>query len=431
MRSPIVFLFPGQGAYLPGAFRHLAEEPIITELLSEVDEVATSLGAAPVTTLLMREDAPSLDDLLSRSPAQLHVAIFAAELALYRLLTRRHGIQPDVLLGHSFGELTALTAAGVFDLRQGLRLVIARDAAFADCPPEPGAMVALGTSADRARHVIGAVGRWDLCLAADNGPQQTVVSGPEEDLGQLMRVAETLGITARRLSVPYSFHNPGLAGVAERFIERIRELTPRVPVRRVHSAVLSRDVCDSTDVAALVAAHLVRPTYFLGAVRALRAEGVEIFLECGPRGTLSDLIAGFLPDTTVIAPLRRRVTGPDLDRLLEPVPHHQASIPDQRGTTTVAEPAPVRGREELISDLRTIYAETLGYPVEMLTADADLEADLGIDSITQTELFAKAVTASSRSLPADDSDVRPTSFTTLRALSDFLLTLPVGNSVTR
>jgi acyl transferase domain-containing protein len=355
------------------------------------------------------------------------VAIFVAELALYRLLTERHGIQPDVLLGHSFGELTALTAAGVFDLRQGLQLVIARDAAFADCPPEPGSMVALETSAARARHVIGAVGRWDLALAADNGPRQSVVSGPDEDLDQLVRVADALGIPATRLAVPYPFHNPRLAGVAERFVEHARELTPRVPVRRVHSAILGRDVCDSTDVAALVAAHLTRPTRFLDAVRALRADGAEIFLECGPRGVLCDLVAGVLPDATVIAPLRRRVSGPELADLLDPVAHRQIRLHDQRTTTTVAdEPEPARNREEVIGELRVIYADALGYPVDMLTEDADLEADLGVDSITQTQLFLKAVTASGRSLPADGGDTRPTSITTLGALRDFLETLPVA-----
>ncbi|MEU3402041.1 acyltransferase domain-containing protein [Streptomyces filamentosus] len=447
-------LFPGQGAYLPGALAPLAEdEPLVRETLGTLDAAAVRLGRAAPSRLLLDERAPSLADLVATAPADLHTALFAAELTLFRLLTERHGLRPGVLLGHSFGELVALTAAGAYGPEEGLALVAARDDAFAARPPEPGGMVALGISAARTAGLLNGLGEWEVTLAADNGPRQCVVSGPAEPLERVRAAAETLGLGATRLRVPYAFHHRSLAAVADDFAHRAAALRTG-PVRHVlHSAILGRRLEDADAVADLVAAHLVRPTRFTDTVRELHADGVDVFVECGPRGVLSDLVAATVPGVRVVAPLRRRAGGREVADALDGVaggaartagtfgasggtgttgttgpgdPEPDGSAPDDSAPDAASSGPGGLDPEEVVATLRALYADALGYPPEVLTRDADLEADLGVDSIKQTELFARAVTRYGRALPAEGA--RLTSYTTLDALAGLLSTLPAAGT---
>ncbi|MHC5908047.1 acyltransferase domain-containing protein [Streptomyces sp. S6] len=412
-----VLLFPGQGAYVPGALAALAEtEPSVGEVLAEVDRAAVRLGRGPVSRLLLDTRAPTLGELVTGAPQDLHLAILASEIALFRLLTERFGVEPDVLLGHSFGELVALVAAGVHDLEHGVALVAARDEAFAACPPAAGGMVALEVSAARAAHLLAALAEGEVCLAADNGPRQCVVSGPAEPLERVRKAAEAVGIGATSLRVPYAFHSHGLAGVAHAFIDRVRELAPRPARYRLYSAILGRYVGDDSH-AALVSAHLVRPTRFADAVRALHAEGAEEFVECGPKGVLSDLVTSVSPGVRAVAPLRRRVGAEEFAAALGAPSPQQAVPPAATGNP----------HDELVGSLRELYAQALGYPPEVLTGDADLEADLGVDSIKQVELFSQALERHGRRLPPDGH--RLTNHTTLDALAELLLGLPTAAGV--
>ncbi|KND28099.1 acyltransferase domain-containing protein [Streptomyces acidiscabies] len=507
--SLCIVLFPGQGAYVPGALSALAEaEPVVGEVLAEVDRAAAGLGHRPVSRLLVDTGAPTLGELVASAPQDLHLAIFASEMALFRLLTERLGVRPDVLLGHSFGELVALVAAGAHDLEHGVALVAARDEAFAACPPEAGGMVALEVSAGRAGHLLAALAEGEVCVAADNGPRQCVVSGPKEAVGRVRKAAEAVGISATELRVPYPFHSHGLAGVAHEFAVRAGELAPRPLRYRLYSAILGRYFGDDAH-AALVAGHLVRPTRFADAVRALHAEGAEVFVECGAKGVLSDLVTGIVPGVRAVAPLRRRVgvrefvgalgglvsgggvvgeaalegvapggvvpkqpalrgagpapSGPASERVApersvssEPVsegvapdgsvlkqpapsrPSPEAAAPrdaaSRQPQTVVpardsqpeppATPTSLPGHPELVRVLRDLYAQALGYPPDVLTPGADLEADLGIDSIKQVELFSQALERYGRRLPPDGS--RLTSYTTLDDLATLLLDLPTA-----
>ncbi|MEU2657908.1 acyltransferase domain-containing protein [Streptomyces sp. NPDC007325] len=435
-------MFPGQGAYLPGALAPLADdEPLVHDTLHVLDAAAVRLGRTAPSTFLLDERAPALADLVTTAPADLHTALFAAETVLFRILTERHGLRPSVLLGHSFGELVALTAAGLYGLEEGLALVASRDDAFAAYPPVPGGMVALGVSATRAAGLLSGLGAWEVTLAADNSPRQCVVSGPAEPLERVRAAAAMLGISATTLRVPYAFHHRSLAAVAEDFALRAAALRTGPARHVVHSAILGRRLEDQDAVTDLVAAHLVRPTRFTDAVRGLHAAGVDVFVECGPRGVLSDLVTATVPGVRVIAPLRRRAGAREVaDALADARDGGAARMPEGPSPSVGrAAPAPAPApdahrtgggeldtalgdREEVVGTLRSLYAEALGYPPEVLTEDADLEADLGVDSIKQTELFAQAVTHYGRALPAEGS--RLTSYTTLAALAGLLDTLP-------
>nr|WP_284288822.1 hypothetical protein [Angustibacter aerolatus] len=109
--------------------------------------------------------------------------------------------------------------AGALDLEGGVACVTARDRALIETAPPAGGMTVLRTGRTRAQHVLGAVHDWRLALAVENGPEQSVVSGPHDGLDHLERVSAALGVDAHRLTVPYPFHNRLLAAAADRFAE--------------------------------------------------------------------------------------------------------------------------------------------------------------------------------------------------------------------
>ncbi|MFI9005831.1 ACP S-malonyltransferase [Actinosynnema sp. NPDC053489] len=323
MTSRNAFLFPGQGSHLPGLFRDLADEhPLIGATLGVVDEVAAELGREQVSPMLLGPASASLRELVEHDPPSLHLAVFAASAVAFRLLTEDCGVRPDVLLGHSLGELVALTAAGALTLDDGARLVGRRDEALRAATAPGGGLVALGCGVRRAEHLLGALGERDVSVAADNGPGQVVLSGPDDGLRRLGESAKALGITATRLRIPYPFHNRVLAGAADDFAERAADLPKRVPSLRVYSSSLGRYVEGATDVELVVRGHLVRCVRFADAVRAIHADGARRFVESGPKGVLVDLVGGIVPGVATVAPFRRRTSRrallSDLEELPEP-----------------------------------------------------------------------------------------------------------------
>ncbi|MFJ8673226.1 acyltransferase domain-containing protein [Streptomyces sp. NPDC093589] len=385
MAVETVFLLPGQGGYTPGI---LAGDvpPDVREVLDTADRVAAEFGRDGISGLLTRTDAPSAADLVRTDSFALQLAVFAAAVAGYRIAERQHGT-PDVVVGHSMGEIAALTVAGAFDPADGARLVCHRSEALLAHCPSPGGMVALELPAARAAHLVGAVGDRGLAVAVSNAPRQTVVSGPDEAVGTVARLAGAMGVQATRLNAPFPFHSPMLSLAALAFGEAVVGVAQRPLRRAVYSPVAGGHVGDDTDLKALLARQLTTPVPFMAAVRELHADGARRFVECGRAG-LSGLVRRSVPDvdTTGTAATGGTQSTP-APAVPTPTPAEPTTVLD--APPAVASAGSVRSEGEVLEELRELYASTLGYPVEVITGDADLEADLGIDSLKRAEMLGK------------------------------------------
>ncbi|HEY2287369.1 MAG TPA: SDR family NAD(P)-dependent oxidoreductase, partial [Streptosporangiaceae bacterium] len=194
------------------------------------------------------------------------------------------GITPDVVAGHSVGEVTAAYAAGVLSLEDACRLVAAR-ARLMQALPGGGAMTAIAaTEAEVAEAIQGAA---NVSVAAVNGPSSVVVSGDADAVEQVAEVFRAQGRRVRSLRVSHAFHSrrmdpvlDELAGVAA----GLEFAAPRVP----WACALTGDL-----VAAPEPGYWPRqarePVRFADAVATLGAQGVSVFVEIGPDGTLSAL----------------------------------------------------------------------------------------------------------------------------------------------
>ncbi|WP_063004444.1 acyltransferase domain-containing protein [Nocardia salmonicida] len=178
---------------------------------------------------------------------------------------------PDVLVGHSLGEIAALVAGGAFTVGEGAEIVYARSQSLR-MAADTGEMFAARCEAQRARALGDLMECDSLVVAVASGSHQTVLSGPLETLSRVETIVREAGLSGSRIPSPYPFHSPLLASVAEDFRQRLETNTnlSQRPLRRaVYSPILGRLYNDDDEVAELLASDLVLPVRFRAALRHL------------------------------------------------------------------------------------------------------------------------------------------------------------------
>jgi [acyl-carrier-protein] S-malonyltransferase len=451
MTGRMAFLFPGQGSHLPGVLAGVAGAPAVRRALVAVDAVAVEYGHEPVSPLVLDPATPGLDTLLVDDPDRIQLAVYATSVALAALLADEYDVRPDVLFGHSFGEVAALTVAGALSVADGTRVVCERVSALRRAGLPDGGMLAVELSAARTEHLLAAVDDWDLALAGENAPRQSLVSGPVDRLSAFARAAEAIDVRVTRLRVPHAFHHPGQRAAADLFATALRDIPIAPPRLRFYSDVHDRFEDSPSSLRELLVEHLVRPVRFLTAMRALHSGGVARFVECGARAVLTGLLAQCLPPVTAVSPLRNRIVRSDLVVVLgglsgtssTPAPEHdgdgrnsspfpEPSPPeepdaDRAAPVPAAAPVPVAqapvladlGTGDPIADqVRGIYAEVLEYPEDVLTDEVELEAELGVDSLKQAALLGQAL--EHFGVADRVQDVQPTGYPTIAAVADLV-----------
>ena len=180
-------------------------------------------------TLLFEE--PNTDDpttLTLNDTAITQPALFALEYALAELW-RSWGVHPDILLGHSVGELVAACLAGVYSLEDGLQLIAARGRLMQALPS--GDMLSIRAAEAQVADLIAPYTE-QVSIAAINGPASIVVSGESAAVQQIAKDCATAGLKTRALTVSHAFHSPMMEPMLAAFrqvAERIAYQPPKIP----------------------------------------------------------------------------------------------------------------------------------------------------------------------------------------------------------
>ncbi|UGT67583.1 condensation domain-containing protein [Nocardia gipuzkoensis] len=317
-RSDIVFAFPGAGAQYSGMGAGLyRDEPVFTACIDQCAEALIPLLDYDIRGIVTgRAPQQDVDDVRYGQPA-----LFAVSLATAATL-RGYGIEPDGVIGHSLGEYAAAVVAGVLGLPDAARLVAVRSAALADAAP--GAMLAVSLAEEDAR---AALARYpEIALAAVNGPDACVVSGPATAVEAFAAALGRAGIRSSRLHVAAALHSPAVAAAVPP-LRAAAASVPFAPAALPLYSTLTGRRTRSLD-AEHWARHLREPVLFASALRTATAAAPTTLVQVGPGSTLATLARRNAPEglTAALSTLpeaEERTEGATADRaaLLTAVGH--------------------------------------------------------------------------------------------------------------
>jgi len=298
-------LFPGQNSqYIRMGCELACLYPELREAFALMDGALVDQGLEPVSSIVF--PPPSFDPDTARQQIErltrtefAQAAVGAMSLGLSRILFKA-GFSPHFAIGHSFGELTALWAAGVLDEAGYLDLVVQRGKAMslAGKSSVRSEMLAVRLSAEEVRERLA--GRENVWITNSNTPGQTVVGGLAKAIDSLREELSAAGIKTVLLSVSAAFHTPLMKEAVAPFRQALGKVIFGRASFPIYSNVEAACYPEAPDtIRKLLVRQLVEPVRFLQSVEAAHRDGVRVFVEIGPKAILANLIREILGENEV------------------------------------------------------------------------------------------------------------------------------------
>ncbi|MGB1799996.1 MAG: beta-ketoacyl synthase N-terminal-like domain-containing protein [Gammaproteobacteria bacterium] len=306
-KGKVAFVFPGQGSQYAGMCRDLAcQFPQFFNALEQANNLfleATgkeSLGDVlyPIPVFSKADQKQQEETLRQTQNAQ--PAIGVVSLGALNVL-KHFSVDADATIGHSYGELTALYAAGCYDETAFFRLSRIRGELMAQGEGDRGSMLAVVAPYDQVKTLLNE-NNVDLVLANHNSPTQVVLSGASDQIDAFAKIAKAEKIRAIKLPVAAAFHSSFVADAAKPFAKALLDIQfnkTQIPVLSNTTTEAYPDGIDSAK--KILAEQLANPVRFVEQVEKLYETGVDTFIEIGPGKTLTGLINSILEGKEITA----------------------------------------------------------------------------------------------------------------------------------
>jgi acyl transferase domain-containing protein/NAD(P)-dependent dehydrogenase (short-subunit alcohol dehydrogenase family) len=285
----ITFAFPGQGSYSYEVLRELYFSfPQTVPYFQAANEISNELLKADFLSLVTSDSPKEHEQRLSACRDLDQIGIYLAEVLIARLLIEA-GVQPTLLLGHSFGELAALATGGVYSIETGVRIVCHRVLAL-QANSKAGAMAAVSCDLESAKQYLETAQTSAVEISVINKLRQTVLSGPAQELEQLQQVLNQQGVSLTLLKSRYPYHSSLLHDAVAPFRDALQSFTfrpARIPVYLCMEGILHSP---GTDLPEALSSQFVRPLNFQHVVKTICAAGYRSFIECGVGNIVTKLI---------------------------------------------------------------------------------------------------------------------------------------------
>lgn len=275
-------LFSGQGSTYPGMLlTWIKDDPSIHEEVDQCNGWLTKDHGVSLNDLFEDQDR-----FLGKDLRRTQLAIVASQYLLYRSI-QKLGLNPDRILGHSFGEYASMLAAGCWNERTALQAAAARAEAVTRSGVENTEMLCAMCSAETAEQICKSI--ENVFVANRNSVQQTVIGGLRQGIQQAKLALQASGIRTLDLAVPFAFHTPLLLPACK----KLETLLASIPISTAKmpflSSVTGMYEADPIRIRQNLVEQLVAPVDWIGVLNRLEQEGVQFFVELGPSQILTGL----------------------------------------------------------------------------------------------------------------------------------------------
>ncbi len=287
-----ISLFSGQGSQYEGMGKDIAEA---MPELAEVYETGSAVLGTDLKEICFNAPLDELSRTINSQPAIMATSIVCLKAA------QSKGFTFDGVAGHSLGEYAAMYASGMITLEDAFRLIKARAAAMEEATTSTkGAMAAIMKIAPEEVEKVCSSAKEYVTAVNYNSPVQTVIAGTPEGIAEVSDIFAEMKARVIPLNVAGAFHSKLMQPAADKFYETAKTITFKAPQVKYYSNLTGGELNDFSDMASMLAKHIVSPVRFTSELAAMQEAGADKFVEFGPGRTLTGLVKKTLKDVTAV-----------------------------------------------------------------------------------------------------------------------------------